>query len=269
VERPPSAEGRGTIERVAIPGGAGHELAGLRQDPAGASRGVVVLAPAFASSKDLRGLRRVADGLAARGWSSLRFDFTGLGDSSGDFAETTLSTNVADVLAVGAWLRERGTPARMILGLSLGGIASILAAPRLPELAVLGTLAAPSSTTYLRDLLLARAPRLTSEGRAEIDLLGDRVTVGRALAEDLPRWNVLDAVSRLPVPYVIFHSKADAIVGVGHAGDLFRAAPHPRSFVSLDQADHLLLNDARDATLVADVLSAFGERFAGASGTAP
>jgi alpha/beta superfamily hydrolase len=247
---------------VTIPGGAGHALAALRQGPPGAARGTVLLAPAFASSKDVRGLRRVADRLAERGWASLRFDFTGLGGSGGTFADTTLATNVDDVLAVAEWLRAEGTPARMMLGLSLGGAAALLAASRLEDLAVLGTLAAPSSTEYMRDLLLARAPHLLEAGRAEIDVLGNRVTVGSALAQDLPRWNLLDAASSRRVPYVIFHSARDEIVDARHAETLFRAAREPRSFVSLDRADHLLLDDPRDAVLVADTLSAFGERYA-------
>lgn len=245
-----------------IPGGAGHELAAIRQEPTGERRGDVLLAPPFASSKDLRGLRRVAERLAERGWGSLRFDFTGLGDSDGDFADTSLSTNVDDVVALAGWLRAEGTPARMILGMSLGGAAAILAAPRLPDLAVVSTLAAPSSTGYLHELLLAHAPGLLDEGRAEMDVLGNRVTVGRALADDLERWDLSGTVSSLRVPYVVFHSARDTVVDIEHGERLFRAAHAPRHFVSLD-SDHLLLDEEKDAVLVADTLAAFGDRYEG------
>jgi len=262
VELAPDAAGRRVIERLTVPGGAGHPLAAIRHEPPGTRRGTVLLAPPFASSKDLRGLRRIAERLAERGWASLRFDFTGLSGSGGTFAETTLGTNADDLAAVAAWLRAQGTPARMVLGQSLGGAAALLAAPRLPELAVLATLAAPSTTDHLGAILRTWAPELSATGRAEIDVMGNRVTVGKELLEDLARRDLLAAAAALRVPYVIFHSARDTVVDIEHARKLFRVAPPPRSFVSLDRADHLLLEDPRDAALVADTLAAFGERYA-------
>jgi len=250
---------------VTIPGGVGYDLSALLDHPAGDSRGVVLLAGAFGSTKELRGLRRVARRLASLGWTALRFDFTGLGASGGEFADTTLSTNVEDLEAVASWLREGGTPARMALGVSLGGAAVLIAAASLPELAVVATLGTPSDTGHLRGKLLERAPDLPETGHAELDLLGNRVTVGKELLDDLGLWNLRDAVSRLERPYVVFHSVRDRIVDILHAGRLFRAAKHPKSFVSLGGADHLLLEDERDAFLVADALAAFGERYASSS----
>jgi len=155
----------------------------------------------------------------------------------------------------------------MALGLSLGGAAVLLAAAALPEIAVAATLATPADTAHLRDLLLRRAPGLETDGTAELDLLGNRVTVGRELAEDLARWDLQAAASSLGRPYVVFHSVRDRIVGIDHAADLFRAARHPKSFVSLGGADHLLLEDERDAFLVADTLDAFGRRYVRATET--
>ncbi|MBZ0269166.1 alpha/beta hydrolase, partial [bacterium] len=263
VERTTDASGHS--ERVTIPGGVGYELSALLDHPSGESRGVVILAGAFGSTKELRGLRRVAQRFASLGWTALRFDFTGLGASGGDFAATSLSTNVEDLEAVASWLREGGTPARMALGLSLGGAAVLIAAPSLPELAVVATLGTPSDTGHLRGKLLQRAPELPETGRAELDLLGNRVTVGQALLEDLALWNLRDAAAHLERPYVVFHSVRDRIVEITHAGRLFRAARHPKSFVSLGGADHLLLEDESDAFLVADTLAAFGERYASSS----
>lgn len=255
----------GHTERVTFPGGAGHELAALRDHPEGESRGAVLVAGAFGSTKELRGLRRIAQRLAARGWTALRFDFTGLGGSGGDFAEATLQSHVADVEAAAAWLRDQGTPARLAIGLSLGGVAILLAAPSLPEIAAVATLASPSDTSDLREKLLKRAPDLPLLERAEVDLLGNRVEVGRALLEDLARWDLREAAARLARPYVVFHSVKDRVVDIEHAGRLFRAAQHPKSFVSLGGADHLLLEDERDAHLVADAFAAFGERYASSS----
>ena len=260
MERATDADGH--TERVTFPGGAGHELAALRDHPEGESRGTVLVAGAFGSTKELRGLRRIAQRLAARGWTALRFDFTGLGGSGGDFAEATLASHGADVEAAAAWLRAEGTPARLAIGLSLGGAAILLAAPSLPEIAVFATLASPSDTSDLREKLLARAPDLPLVERAEVDLLGNRVEVGRALLEDLASWDLREAASRVARPYVVFHSVKDRVVDIDHAARLFRAAKHPKSFVSLGGADHLLLEDERDAFLVADTLAAFGERYA-------
>lgn len=224
-------------------------------------QGTVVLAHAFGSSKDLRALRRIARRLAERGWAAARFDFTGIGESAGDFADTTLTTNVADVRAVAAWLDGQGTPARVLMGLSLGGAASILAAPELPSVRVVASCATPSTTEHLRATLLKFAPDLLTTGRAEIEVVGKRVTVGAGLLKDLERWDLTDRVAHLDCAYVAFHAVRDEIVDIEHAGRLFKAARHPKSFVSLGEADHLLLGNERDAFLVADTLASFGARY--------
>ncbi|MCA9751579.1 MAG: alpha/beta fold hydrolase [Gemmatimonadetes bacterium] len=236
----------------------------MRETPDGGEiRGTVLFAHAFGSSKDLRGTVRMARALAERGWVAVRFDFTGLGQSDGDFADTDLATNVADVKAMAAWLAAAGQAPRVLVGHSLGAVASFLAAPELPEVGVVVALAAPASTEQLRERLAQYAPELAA-GRAtsaEVEVAGKSVRIGRRLLEDLPRHDVAAAVAALDRPLLILHSPADEITPPDHAAMLFRAARHPKSFVSLDRADHLLLRDARDAEFVADLIAAFAERY--------
>lgn len=255
-----------STERFRVPGGVGADLAVTVESPGPSPAGTVVLSHAFGSSKDLRALRRIADRLTERGWTAVRYDLTGLGESDGDFADTTLTTNVDDLRAVAAWLDGRGRPPGVLFGLSLGGAASILAAPSLPSVRVVASCATPATTSHLRDTLLAHAPRLAEGGRAEIEVVGKRVSVGAPLLEDLERWDLLEAVSGLDRAYVAFHGVRDEIVSIDHAAELFRAARHPKSFVSLGDADHLMLGDERDAFLVADALVAFAARYAASPG---
>ena len=247
-----------------IPGGAGHELAAVLERPEPAVRGTLLLAHAFGSSKDLRGPVRVARALAGHGWASLRFDFTGLGQSGGRFADTDLSTNIADLQAAAAWLAGAGTPARIVLGHSFGGVASLLAAPGLPDAAGFVTLGMPSTTGQLRDRLLGFAPQLATEvTEVELEVAGKRVTIGRRLLEDLPRHDLGNAAGTLGRPLLILHSPIDRTVPVEHAARVFRRAHHPKSFIALEGADHLVLENERDAAYVAALVAAFADRFAG------
>lgn len=220
----------------------------------------MLFAHAFGSSKDLRGTRRITKRLAERGWASLRFDFTGLGGSEGDFSRTTFTGNVADLKAVAAWLRADGSPAVALFGHSLGGAAALVAAPEIPEVRVVGTLATPSSTHHLRDILLELAPQLRTEDEATVEVVGKQVTIRRELVEDLGRHDLADACARLDRPLVLFHSPRDMVADIDEAARLFTFARHPKSFVSLGEADHLLLDDERDAVFVADTFAAFAER---------
>ena len=250
-----------TTERVRIPGGVGAELAGTIERPAGETRGFVLFVHAFGSSKDLRGTIRVARRLAELGFASLRFDFTGLGHSDGRFADTTLATNLDDVEAVVRWLAARGDRVTLIFGHSLGGAAALLTAPRLADVAAFVTLATPSTTSHLRDTLLRLAPALETEPESPVTVAGKTVTIGRQLLDDLSSHDLAAAAASLAKPLLILHSAEDEIVALDHASALYRSAAHPKSFVSLDGADHLLLARERDADFVAELVAAFVARY--------
>jgi putative redox protein len=168
---------------------------------------------------------------------------------------------VGDVRAAADFLRARLRAPELLVGHSLGGVAVILAAAGIPESRAVATIGTPSTTEPLRERLLRMAPRVLEEGVQEVDVAGNRVRIGRALIEDLAAHDLREAVAGLKRALLVLHSPTDDFVAVEHAAALFRAAKHPKSFVSLDGADHLLLADERDARFVAGVLAAWGERY--------
>jgi putative redox protein len=203
----------------------------------------------------------VAHRLAERGIAVLRFDFTGLGQSDGRFADTTLTSNVDDVLAVVEHLRGLGRAPQLLVGHSLGGAAMMIAAPRVPECVAVATIATPAETGHLSESLLAHAPHLADGGTMSVEVAGKVVEVGASLIADLAEYDLRAVAAEIGKPYLILHSPLDEIADVDHAARLFVAAKHPKSFLSLGTADHLLLKDERDAHLVADVHAAWVDRY--------
>jgi len=247
--------------RIGFPGHLGHTLAALLDHPAEEPRACCLFAHAFGSSKDLRGARWVARSLMEKGIATLRFDFTGLGESEGDFADTTFTSTIGDVLAAADWLRREYRAPEILVGHSLGGAAVITAAADIPESVAVATIGTPASTDHLREKLFRMAPRVLEDGVQEVSLAGNRVRIGRALVDDLENHDLRGAAANLKRALLILHSPTDALVGIEEAGLLFQAAKHPKSFVSLDHADHLLLDDERDARFVAGVLATWAERY--------
>ena len=261
-------------ERVDFPGSRGARLAGRIETPEGEPAAYALFAHCFTCSKDLKSAGGISRELLARGIAVLRFDFTGLGDSSGDFADTNFSSNVEDLVAAAAFLRrERQAPA-LLVGHSLGGLAMLAAAPGIPEALAVATIGAPSDTGHLGAKLAARVPALGGAGdRAdggggtageeifELDLGGVRpVRIRRQLLEDLAADHLHGVLPALGRPLLLFHSPVDRVVGIEHAERLFLAARHPKSFVSLGDADHLLSNP-RNAVQVGAVLAAWAGRY--------
>jgi uncharacterized OsmC-like protein/fermentation-respiration switch protein FrsA (DUF1100 family) len=274
-------EVRGASERVEFPGSQGAALAGRIEAPEGEPAAYALFAHCFTCSKDLRSAGGISRELLARGIAVLRFDFTGLGESGGDFADTNFSSNVEDLVAAADFLRRERQPPALLVGHSLGGTAMLAAAPRIPEALAVATIGAPSDTGHLRAKLAARVAGLgapaapegapAAEEAYELDLGGLRpVRIRRQLLEDLAGDHLHGVLPALGRPLLLFHSPVDRIVGVEHAERLFLAARHPKSFVSLGDADHLL-SDPRDAALVGAVLAAWAGRYlpTGASGHVP
>lgn len=251
-------------ERLKFTGALGHELAARLERPDDAEPRVYALfAHCFTCSKDLKAVGRISRSLVERGIGVLRFDFTGLGESEGDFARTSFASNIGDLVAAANHLRERGAAPHLLIGHSLGGAAVLMAADQIPEVEAIATLGAPSSTQHLHDNLIRSAPELAEVNEAEVVLAGRHFKIGKELVDDLRDQRVLSVVRQLQKPLLILHSPVDETVDVEHAARLYKAANHPKSFVSLDQADHLLLRDPADARYAAEVLAAWSTRYVG------
>jgi putative redox protein len=238
----------------------GHRLAGRLELPPGDRRGVALFAHCFTCSKNVKAASNVSRALCARGLAVLRFDFTGLGNSEGDFANTDFSSNIEDLVDAAAALREQLDAPSLLVGHSLGGAAVLAAAPLLPEVRAVATIGAPSDPGHVVRLLDRHVDAIEARGEAEVELAGRRFRIRRQFLEDVRETSLLESLPDLKRALMIFHSPTDEIVGLENARKLYEAAKHPKSFVSLPDADHLLTRVA-DAELVADVLAAWAGRY--------
>lgn len=247
-------------ESVTFEGSDGSSLDARLQLPEYPPRAFALFAHCFTCGKDSRAATTVTNALVEAGFGVLRFDFTGLGSSEGDFANTDFSSNVEDLVAAAEWLDAHHSAPRLLVGHSLGGTAALVAATRLASVDAVATIGAPSDPAHVTHLFDGRLDDLGADGTAEVSIAGRSFRVKASLIEDLRGQRVLDAVAALRRPLLIFHSPVDEVVSVDHAATIFEAARHPRSFVSLDTADHLLL-DRCDGEYVGAVLSAWTSRY--------
>ncbi|HUG83629.1 MAG TPA: alpha/beta hydrolase [Euzebya sp.] len=239
----------------------GHQLAARLEIPDGAGlRAAAVFAHCFTCSKDLKAVRRITSALTRAGIAVLSFDFSGLGRSGGDFAQSTFAADVDDLVAAADHLRDTLQAPTLLIGHSLGGAAVIMAAPRIPEVTAVATINAPADPTHVQHLFSADLDTIRRDGQASVDIGGRPFTVGAQLVEDLSAHRPTAVLGAFGAAVLIFHSPGDQTVGIENAGLLFQAARHPKSFVSLDGADHLLSNP-RDATYVAAVTAAWVDRY--------
>jgi putative redox protein len=251
---------RRSSERVEFANSTGQTLVGRFEAPQEAPVGVAIFAHCFTCSKDIAAATRISRALCQRGFAVLRFDFTGLGNSEGDFAQTDFSSNVGDLVAAAAYLRGRHLPPALLVGHSLGGAAVLMAAPRIPEVRAIATIAAPSEPRHVRKLLEDDVAAIEARGVATVHLGGRRFQVGKKLLDDLDAQRMGELLRRLHHATLIFHSPVDNVVGIDHARRIYEAVQHPKSFVSLDDADHLLTRPA-DSEYVAEVLAAWASRY--------
>ncbi|TVR22119.1 MAG: alpha/beta fold hydrolase [Ilumatobacter sp.] len=246
--------------RIRFPGSLGGELAARLDLPAGPPRAFALLAHCFTCTADLSALRRLASGLTERGIAVVRFDFTGLGSSEGEFGNTDFTSNVGDLVAAADWMREHHAAPQLLVGHSLGGAAVVVAAEQIPEVRAVATLGAPSDTEHLVGWFAESLDEIERAGSAEVDLVGRRFTISAGFVDDLRRHRVTECAERLDAALLVMHSPVDESVSVDHAARLYAAARHPKSFVGLDGADHLL-TDAVDAAFAASMISSWAERY--------
>ncbi|MBK1698697.1 osmotically inducible protein C [Rhodovibrio salinarum] len=247
-------------ERVSFPGSQGHELAARLDRPEARPRAYALFAHCFTCTKDLYAAQRIAAALAEQGVAVLRFDFTGLGHSEGEFANTDFTSNVDDLVQAADFLARAYDAPQLLIGHSLGGGAVIAAARRIPAARAVATIGAPADPEHIRHLFADKLDQIEAQGTAEVALADRRFTISRRLLEDIAGQTLHDDLAHLKKALLVFHAPRDEVVGIDNASTIFTAARHPKSFISLDDADHLLRRKA-DAVYVARTLAAWAERY--------
>ena len=247
-------------QKLNFPGSSGAELAARLDLPADNPRAYALFAHCFTCSKDIFAAARISEALVERGFAVLRFDFTGLGASEGEFANTNFSSNVEDLKQAADYLRQNYSAPEILIGHSLGGAAVLAVAADVPEAKAVATIGAPSDAEHVVHNFGAKIDEIEKEGEASVSLAGREFTIKKQFLDDLKSQAVQERISSMKKALIVFHAPRDAVVGIENAASIFTAAKHPKSFISLDDADHLLSRRS-DAVYVADVMSAWASRF--------
>ena len=246
--------------RLTFPGSFGTPLDARYDHPVGPIRATALFAHCFTCSKDLAAASRISRALAHRGLGVLRFDFTGLGHSDGEFENTSFSSNLEDLVRAADHLRATLRAPSLLIGHSLGGTAMLAAAERIPEATGVVTIGAPSSPVHIRRLFTGAIDAIRRDGVAEVELAGRRFQIRREMVEDLETHPLAQRIATLRKALLVMHAPFDTTVGIENASEIFLAAKHPKSFVSLDGADHLLTHRA-DAEYAAEVIAGWAGRY--------
>ncbi|HET8887131.1 MAG TPA: bifunctional alpha/beta hydrolase/OsmC family protein [Salinimicrobium sp.] len=239
----------------------GHNLSGrlelpLNQEP----HNFALFAHCFTCNKNFLAVTNISRALTANGFGVLRFDFTGLGESEGEFKDTNFSGNVEDLIAAADFLREKHKAPSLLVGHSLGGAAVIFAAQSLPEVKAIATIGAPSNPIHVTHLLKEDIDEINRKGQATVDLSGREFTIKKQFLEDLKKVSVNEVIENLKASLLVMHSPQDFTVEIKNAEEIYVAAKHPKSFISLDGADHLL-SDKKDSWYAGEVISHWAERY--------
>ena len=248
-----------STERFDFPGESGQTLSGRFDLPEGPATGYALFAHCFTCTKSSLAAVRVAKALTRLGFGVLRFDFTGLGQSGGDFADSSFSGSVADVIAAGEALKSAGRSPSLLIGHSLGGAAVLAAGGELADVRAVVTIATPFDVSHV-ERLFTNLDELIERGEAEVRIGGRAFRMRRSFIDDLREHDQGKRIAELRKPLLVLHSAQDGTVGIDNAGAIFQAARHPKSFVSLDGADHLLTR-REDAEFVAAIISAWSMRY--------
>ena len=249
------------LTKVNFPNHDNLELAGRLELPIDQKpHNFAIFAHCFTCSKNLLAVKNVSRSLTAAGFGVLRFDFTGLGESEGDFENTNFSGNVEDLLAAAEFLKNEYEAPSLLVGHSLGGAAVIMAAAKLESIKAVATINAPSDPAHVKQHLEQDLAKIEKEGKAQVNLSGRPFTIKKHFLDDLNKQPLKQVVKAFGKALLVLHSPQDATVGIHNAEELYKAAHHPKSFVSLDGADHLL-TEKKDSNYTGQVIAGWASRY--------
>lgn len=232
-----------------------------RLDTPSNPKAYVLFAHYFTGNKDITPLSRIAKALNEVGIALFRFDYTGLGASGGDFANTNFSSNVGDLIAAADFMRENFQAPQILVGHSLGGTASIAAALEIPEVKAVATIGSPCNTEHVKHNFAKHLDEINKNGEAEVILGGKKFNIRKQFLDDIANQDMPSKIANLKRALLVMHSPIDKIVGIDNAQKIYEYAKHPKSFISLDKADHLLMESPIDSKYVAEVLAAWASRY--------
>ncbi len=248
-------------QRISFPGSLGSKLAALIDLPKESKpKAYALFAHCFTCNKDYKAVVNIAKVLNEHSIGVFRFDFTGLGQSEGDFGDTTFTSNIQDLVAAAQYMGDAFESPRLLIGHSLGGAAVLNAATEITSVKAIVTIAAPSNSKKLTGLLKSKEDEFTEQGHAEVEISGRSFRVKKSMLDDLSSSKFTERLSEMKIPLMILHSPSDRTVHIDHAAAIFKAARHPKSFVSLDDADHLLSSE-RDSRFAGALIAAWADRY--------
>ncbi len=249
------------IQKVTFKNATGQQLSGRLELPFNQlPHNFVLFAHCFTCNKNLGAIRNISRALTAQGFGVLRFDFTGLGESEGDFEDTNFSGNVEDLIAASDYLNIHHKSPVLLIGHSLGGAAAIFAASSISSITAVATIGAPSNPKHVTHLLQDKVDEIVETGVANVNLGGRQFTIKKQFIDDLQEKSLPDHAHRLEKALLVLHSPQDTTVGIKNAEEIYKAAKHPKSFISLDGADHLLMRK-QDSIYVGEVIAGWSKRY--------
>ncbi|MEP5547674.1 bifunctional alpha/beta hydrolase/OsmC family protein [Maribacter dokdonensis] len=249
------------FEKVSFINSQGKKLAARLERPDNQEpHSYAIFAHCFTCNKNFSAVRNISRALVSKGIAVLRFDFTGLGESEGEFEETNFSSNVSDLIEAAKYLEQHYKAPSLLIGHSLGGAAVIFAASELDAVAVVSTIGAPSSPAHVQHLFKSNVDEINATGKAKVNIGGRDFTIKKDFIDDIESKPMKEVLKNFRKPYLVLHSPQDTVVGIENAKELYQYAHHPKSFISIDKADHLLM-DSVDSTYVGNVIAGWAERY--------
>jgi len=248
-------------KKVSFTGAFGDSLSAKLDWPDNELKSWVLFAHGFSIGKDLKPVRTISKTLVEDGYGMMRFDFTGLGESEGNFSDTNFSSNCEDLRQAAAFLRKNYKAPCVVIGHSFGGTAALKVADEIPECKAVATIGSPCDTTHIIHQFADQIEEIEEEGEAKVLLGGRPFVIKEQFLDDIGNYDIAAEIADLNRALMIFHSPQDVVVGISNAAHIYQKARHPKSFVSLDGADHLLLKNPMDAEYVAHVLAAWAHRY--------